>query len=96
MKPAHIIGGPAMFNAMIELYRYFPELKQSLSRTLKAFISIGAPFAKETARQLKICNRNYFVQCLWHYRNIDGLNKYGGWNRIRKSITRSYIWLKKD
>lgn len=53
MKPAHIIGGPAMFNALMELYRYFPELKQSLSKSLKAFISIGAPFAEGTAQLLR-------------------------------------------
>lgn len=53
MKPAHIVGGPALFNTLLELYRQFPELKQELKPSLKCLISIGAPYSLQTAMALK-------------------------------------------
>lgn len=53
MKPSNIVGGPAMFNALLEIYRYFPELKDELNKHLKTLVSIGAPYNAETAAKLK-------------------------------------------
>ncbi len=52
MKPAHITGGPAVYNAFLELYRLFPELKSSLSPYLKTLISSGAGFNPVTAKEV--------------------------------------------
>ncbi len=41
MHPQHIIGGPALFNMLIEFFRQFPELKIVLGKDLRALISIG-------------------------------------------------------
>ncbi len=53
MKPGHIVGGPALFNMMLEFFRQFPEMKIGLQKNLKTLISIGAPYNLSTARQLK-------------------------------------------
>lgn len=53
MKLGHIIGGPAFFNTMLELFRQFPELKTSIQHTLQAAISIGAPFDESTASKFR-------------------------------------------
>jgi len=53
MKPGHIIGGPALFNMLLEFFRQFPELKISLQKHLKTLISIGAAYNLSAARQLK-------------------------------------------
>lgn len=52
-EPGHIIGGPAFFNTMLELFRQYPELKTHLQRTLKAAISIGAPFDTATSAKFR-------------------------------------------
>lgn len=49
----HIIGGPAFFNTMLELFREYPELKTHLQRSLKAAISIGAPFDTATSGKFR-------------------------------------------
>ena len=53
MKPGHIVGGPAMFNTLLEFFRQFPELKIQMRETLRTVISIGAPYCLTTARQIK-------------------------------------------
>ena len=53
MKPGHVIGGPALFNMLIDFFRQFPELKIAMRTHLKTLISIGAPYSPATARQLK-------------------------------------------
>ena len=52
MKPAHITGGPAVYNAFLELYRLYPELKLSLSPYLKTLISSGAGYNPVTAHEV--------------------------------------------
>jgi acetylornithine/succinyldiaminopimelate/putrescine aminotransferase/predicted amino acid dehydrogenase/long-subunit acyl-CoA synthetase (AMP-forming) len=53
MQPGHIIGGPAFFNTLLELFRQFPDLKTSVLTSLKAAISIGAPFDETTSEKFK-------------------------------------------
>lgn len=53
MNPGHIVGGPAMFNMLLEFFRQFPELKISLRRHLRTLVSIGAPYSKATAEKVK-------------------------------------------
>lgn len=53
MKLGHLIAGPAFYNTMIELYRQFPELKTAMKQSLKAAISIGAPYDPATAEKFK-------------------------------------------
>lgn len=53
MKPGHLIAGPAFYNTMLELYRQFPELKTEMKQSLKAAISIGAPFDITTDEKFK-------------------------------------------
>jgi acetylornithine/succinyldiaminopimelate/putrescine aminotransferase/predicted amino acid dehydrogenase/acyl-coenzyme A synthetase/AMP-(fatty) acid ligase len=52
MKPAHITGGPAVYNAFIELFRVYPELKSGLSNHLKTLVSSGALYNPVTAREI--------------------------------------------
>ena len=52
MKPAHITGGPAVYNAFLELYRLYPELKSTLSPYLKTLISSGAGYNPATAKEV--------------------------------------------
>jgi acetylornithine/succinyldiaminopimelate/putrescine aminotransferase/predicted amino acid dehydrogenase/long-subunit acyl-CoA synthetase (AMP-forming) len=53
MNLGHIIGGPAFFNTLLELFRQFPELKTSIQQTLQAAISIGAPYDEGTAAKFR-------------------------------------------
>jgi acetylornithine/succinyldiaminopimelate/putrescine aminotransferase/predicted amino acid dehydrogenase/long-subunit acyl-CoA synthetase (AMP-forming) len=71
MKPAHIVGGPAMFNTVVELYRQFPELKQELKPFLKCLISIGAPYNLQTASAIK---------------NITGLELYNAFGTTETQL----------
>jgi len=50
MKPAHITGGPAVYNLFLELYRLYPELKSTLSLHLKTLVSSGAGYNPVTAQ----------------------------------------------
>ena len=52
MKPAHITGGPAVYNLFLELYRQYPELKSSLTPHLKTLVSSGACFNPVTAKEV--------------------------------------------
>ncbi|MEI7726385.1 MAG: aminotransferase class III-fold pyridoxal phosphate-dependent enzyme [Bacteroidota bacterium] len=52
MKPAHITGGPAVYNLFLELYRLYPELKSSLSPHLTTLISSGAGYNPATAKEV--------------------------------------------
>ncbi len=49
MRPAHITGGPAVYNMLLELVRAFPELKIKLRPFFKAMVSSGAPLRIKTA-----------------------------------------------
>lgn len=53
MQPGHIIGGPALFNMLVEFCRQFPELKSAFQKCLRTVISIGAPYDHGTARLVK-------------------------------------------
>jgi acetylornithine/succinyldiaminopimelate/putrescine aminotransferase/acyl-coenzyme A synthetase/AMP-(fatty) acid ligase len=52
MKPAHITGGPAVYNAFIELFRLYPELKSELRRHFKTLVSSGAPYNPVTSKEI--------------------------------------------
>ncbi|MCX6252381.1 MAG: aminotransferase class III-fold pyridoxal phosphate-dependent enzyme [Bacteroidetes bacterium] len=52
MKPAHITGGPAVYNAFLELYRLYPELKSSLTPHFKTLVSSGAGYNPVTAQEV--------------------------------------------
>jgi len=52
MKPSHITGGPAVYNAFLELYRLYPELKSTLSPHLKTLVSSGAGYNSSTAHEV--------------------------------------------
>jgi len=54
MNPGHIIGGPAFFHTMLELFRQYPELKTGIQKTLRACISIGAPYDPGVASKFKV------------------------------------------
>jgi acetylornithine/succinyldiaminopimelate/putrescine aminotransferase/predicted amino acid dehydrogenase/long-subunit acyl-CoA synthetase (AMP-forming) len=52
MKPAHITGGPAVYNLFLELYRMYPELKSILTPHLKTLVSSGAGYNPATAQEV--------------------------------------------
>jgi acetylornithine/succinyldiaminopimelate/putrescine aminotransferase/predicted amino acid dehydrogenase/acyl-coenzyme A synthetase/AMP-(fatty) acid ligase len=52
MKPAHITGGPAVYNAFIELFRIYPELKSGLSAHFRTLISSGALYNPVTSKEI--------------------------------------------
>jgi acetylornithine/succinyldiaminopimelate/putrescine aminotransferase/predicted amino acid dehydrogenase/acyl-coenzyme A synthetase/AMP-(fatty) acid ligase len=53
MQLAHLVAGPAFYNNLLELFRLFPELKNSLRQSLKAAIMIGAPYDIQTAGRFR-------------------------------------------
>jgi len=53
MNPGHLISGPAFYNTMLELFRQYPELKTGMMQSLKAAISIGAPYDQTTALKFR-------------------------------------------
>jgi acetylornithine/succinyldiaminopimelate/putrescine aminotransferase/predicted amino acid dehydrogenase/acyl-coenzyme A synthetase/AMP-(fatty) acid ligase len=53
MKLGHIIAGPAFYNTILEFFRQYPELKTEANQSLKAAISIGAPFDEITDAKFK-------------------------------------------
>lgn len=53
MRPEHITGGPALFEALLELARVFPDLKQRCIRDLRCAISTGAPFDAGLAQRVR-------------------------------------------
>ena len=52
MKPAHITGGPAVYNLFMELFRIYPELKAGLSPHLKTLVSSGAKYNPVTSKAI--------------------------------------------
>ncbi|MBI5479103.1 MAG: aminotransferase class III-fold pyridoxal phosphate-dependent enzyme [Deltaproteobacteria bacterium] len=54
MRPEHVTGGPAVYRALLELARVFPELKETCLRDLRTAVSLGAPFDSDTARKLEV------------------------------------------
>lgn len=53
MKPAHITGGPSVYNLLLELIRNFPELKGILKKNLKTVISSGSVKDSTTVARIK-------------------------------------------
>ena len=54
MRAEHVTGGPAVFRALLELMRVFPEAKSSFLRDLRCAVSTGAPFDPEMARRFEV------------------------------------------
>jgi acetylornithine/succinyldiaminopimelate/putrescine aminotransferase/predicted amino acid dehydrogenase/acyl-coenzyme A synthetase/AMP-(fatty) acid ligase len=54
MRPQHVTGGPAVYRALLELARVFPELKETCLRDLRTAVSLGAPFDADTANKFAI------------------------------------------
>lgn len=53
MKPRHVTGGPAVFHALLELARVFPDLKENGIGSLRCAVSSGAPFDPEMAQRVR-------------------------------------------
>ncbi len=53
MQPEHVTGGPAVYRALLELVRVFPDLKDNGLGTLRCLVSSGAPFDEELARRIE-------------------------------------------
>jgi acetylornithine/succinyldiaminopimelate/putrescine aminotransferase/acyl-coenzyme A synthetase/AMP-(fatty) acid ligase/predicted amino acid dehydrogenase len=53
MQPEHVTGGPAVYRALLELIRVFPDLKENGLGTLRCLVSSGAPFDEELARRIE-------------------------------------------
>jgi acetylornithine/succinyldiaminopimelate/putrescine aminotransferase/predicted amino acid dehydrogenase/acyl-coenzyme A synthetase/AMP-(fatty) acid ligase len=54
MRPQHVTGGPAVYRALLELARVFPELKETCLRDLRTAVSLGAPFDADTAGKFAV------------------------------------------
>lgn len=53
MKPRHVTGGPAVFHALLELARVFPDLKENGMSQLRCAVSSGAAFDPAMAQRLR-------------------------------------------
>ena len=53
MQPEHVTGGPAVYRALLELVRVFPDLKDNGLGGLRCLVSSGAPFDQELARRIE-------------------------------------------
>ena len=53
MQPEHVTGGPAVYRALLELVRVFPDLKENGLGSLRCVVSSGAPFDEEMARRIE-------------------------------------------
>nr|WP_321411747.1 aminotransferase class III-fold pyridoxal phosphate-dependent enzyme [uncultured Carboxylicivirga sp.] len=53
MKPEHITGGPSVYKLFLELMRFFPELKEVLSKSFKTLISSGARIDENTIQEIE-------------------------------------------
>ena len=53
MKPRHVTGGPAVFHALLELARVFPDLKENGIGSLRCAVSSGAPFDRHMAQRVR-------------------------------------------
>jgi len=52
MKPAHITGGPAVYNLLLELFRNYPELKTELNHSITTLVSSGALYNPDTSNSI--------------------------------------------
>jgi len=55
MRPAHVTGGPAVYHALLEFARVFPDVKDSCLASLRCLVSSGAPFDGAVARRVQAC-----------------------------------------
>jgi acetylornithine/succinyldiaminopimelate/putrescine aminotransferase/predicted amino acid dehydrogenase len=53
MQPRHVTGGPAVFHALLELARVFPDLKEHGIGSLRCAVSSGAPFDPDMAQRVR-------------------------------------------
>ena len=53
MQPEHVTGGPAVYRALLELVRVFPDLKDNGLGALRCLVSSGAPFDEELAQRIE-------------------------------------------
>lgn len=53
MQPTHLVGGPAVFQTLLELSHFFPELKTTCYQSLQQLVSSGAPLSKNEIQQIK-------------------------------------------
>ena len=53
MQPEHVTGGPAVYRALLELVRVFPDLKDNGLDRLRCLVSSGAPFDEELAQRIE-------------------------------------------
>ncbi|MCK4344710.1 MAG: aminotransferase class III-fold pyridoxal phosphate-dependent enzyme [Bacteroidales bacterium] len=53
MQPAHITGGPSVYNLLLELMRTFPEIKVKLRPHMRTLVSSGAPLNSNTVQSLE-------------------------------------------
>jgi len=53
MQPAHVTGGPAVYRALLELARVFPDLKENGLASLRCLVSSGAPFDPQLASSIE-------------------------------------------
>jgi acetylornithine/succinyldiaminopimelate/putrescine aminotransferase/predicted amino acid dehydrogenase/acyl-coenzyme A synthetase/AMP-(fatty) acid ligase len=55
MRPAHVTGGPAVYHALLEFARLYPDVKDSCLASLRCLVSSGAPFDAAVARRVEAC-----------------------------------------
>jgi acetylornithine/succinyldiaminopimelate/putrescine aminotransferase/predicted amino acid dehydrogenase/acyl-coenzyme A synthetase/AMP-(fatty) acid ligase len=53
MRPEHVTGGPAVYRALLELVRVFPDLKDNGLVSVRRAVSSGAPYDGELARRVE-------------------------------------------
>ncbi len=57
MKPDHITGGPAVYNALIEMFRIYPELKWEIGAHFKTLVSSGARYNPAISNEIMAATR---------------------------------------
>ncbi len=55
MRPAHVTGGPAVFRALLEFARTYPDVKDACLASLRCLVSSGAPLDAAVARRVEAC-----------------------------------------
>jgi acetylornithine/succinyldiaminopimelate/putrescine aminotransferase/predicted amino acid dehydrogenase/acyl-coenzyme A synthetase/AMP-(fatty) acid ligase len=53
MRPIHVTGGPAVYRALLELARVFPDLKENGLASLRCLVSSGATFDAQLATSIE-------------------------------------------
>lgn len=53
MRPEHVTGGPAVYRALLELVRVFPDLKDNGLGSLRTIVSSGAQFDAALSRRIE-------------------------------------------